>query len=211
MKTSKTIYLAIVLTIGILTINSCGNDDDCTEQTWYQDADGDGFGNVNMSQSSCTQPTGYVSDNTDFDDLNSDAYPGAVENCNDGIDNDGDGNIDNCIIDEILGNWTDNFGTTYVINNTTLTLASMSVTDIFHIQMQGENFVICQNDASNNYNPNLYSKFLITNLSANEFYLCQSFYDSPSQISIENATDPSDLNDLTSGCGGFSWAQVTRD
>ena len=207
MKTSKTIYLAVVLTIGMLTINSCNKDDDCTEQTWYQDADGDGFGNVNLSQNSCTQPTGYVSDNTDFEDNNASAYPGAVENCNDGIDNDGDGNIDNCIVDKILGNWTDNYGTAYAINATTLTVG----TDIFHIIIEGENFVICLNDGNNQYNPNLYSKFLITNQSVDEFYLCQSFYDSPSQISIENATDPSDLNDLSSGCGGFPWTQVTRN
>ena len=47
-------------------ITSC--DDDCTETTWYEDVDGDGLGNPDVSQSACDQPTGYVADNTDTDD-----------------------------------------------------------------------------------------------------------------------------------------------
>lgn len=38
----------------------------CTAETWYKDSDGDGFGDPNSTQSSCTQPTGYVTDKTDL-------------------------------------------------------------------------------------------------------------------------------------------------
>ncbi|MFM2265179.1 MAG: hypothetical protein RLZ77_599, partial [Bacteroidota bacterium] len=38
--------------------------------TYFADADGDGYGNAAVTQSDCTQPTGYVVDNTDCDDSN---------------------------------------------------------------------------------------------------------------------------------------------
>ena len=80
----------------------CNNtDDDCDGQiddgaqpvNWYQDADGDGFGNTAVSQSSCTQPNGYVLNNTDCNDNNTNVHPGATEVCN-GIDDDCDGQTD---------------------------------------------------------------------------------------------------------------------
>ncbi|MDG1480426.1 MAG: putative metal-binding motif-containing protein, partial [Myxococcota bacterium] len=77
--------------------NDCDGDtdeDDATDAaTWYEDADGDTFGNASVTDISCDQPSGYVSDDTDCDDSESSAYPGAPE-LYDNIDNDCDGETD---------------------------------------------------------------------------------------------------------------------
>jgi hypothetical protein len=39
-----------------------------TPNTWYADADGDGFGDASVTTISCAQPGGFVSDDTDCDD-----------------------------------------------------------------------------------------------------------------------------------------------
>lgn len=65
----KYLTLIILFLVGtVFIVSSCSDDDNCTETTWYEDADGDGLGNPDVSQPACDQPEGFVSNDTDTDD-----------------------------------------------------------------------------------------------------------------------------------------------
>ena len=79
-----------------------GLDDNCntdideglTIYTFFADADGDGFGNMDVVINSCMEIiAGYVLNSTDCDDANNSIYPGAEELCN-YLDDDCDGIVD---------------------------------------------------------------------------------------------------------------------
>ncbi|MEK7257116.1 MAG: MopE-related protein, partial [Bacteroidota bacterium] len=55
---------------------------ECDLDTFYEDGDGDDFGDATSTTSACVAPTGYVSDNSDCDDSNAAIHPGATETCN---------------------------------------------------------------------------------------------------------------------------------
>jgi MYXO-CTERM domain-containing protein len=80
-----------------------GHDDDCDgvideddsldASTYYADSDADGYGDASATTDSCSQPSGYVSDNTDCNDSDSSISPAGTEIC-DSADNDCDGDTD---------------------------------------------------------------------------------------------------------------------
>lgn len=60
-------------------------------QTFYLDNDNDGFGDSTLSTDACEAPSGYVTLDGDCDDTDPFVYPGALELCGDGIDQNCDG------------------------------------------------------------------------------------------------------------------------
>jgi hypothetical protein len=63
------------------------------QQTFFADADGDGYGNPDVVVQDCNVPVGYVSDNTDCNDNNAAVFSASTETCN-GLDDDCDGQVD---------------------------------------------------------------------------------------------------------------------
>ena len=73
--------------------NGAVDDNAIDTMTWYMDTDSDGYGDPSSSQESCSQPVGYVSDNSDCDDRDFFINLYEYEWC-DGVDNDCDGDVD---------------------------------------------------------------------------------------------------------------------
>jgi hypothetical protein len=86
------------------------DDDVIAGVPWYRDADGDGFGDAEVSVSDCAPPVGYVADATDCDDAEARTRPGAPEQCN-GIDDDCDDVIDEDVV--FVDWWADGDGDGY--------------------------------------------------------------------------------------------------
>ena len=71
-----------------------GDDADVSATTWYEDGDGDGYGDAGGSTtSSCEEPSGYAETADDCDDDDAAVNPGASETCNN-VDDDCDGDVD---------------------------------------------------------------------------------------------------------------------
>ena len=96
-----------------------GEVDEGVETTWYADADGDGYGDADLTESACEAPSGYVEEGEDCDDDDASRYPGADEVCGDGVVNDCDGSSDEA---------TDECGGGY-LGTTDLADADVSMTD----------------------------------------------------------------------------------
>ncbi len=62
-------------------------------QTFFRDADGDGFGGGQTTQSA-TPPAGFVLQNGDCNDANANVHPGATEVCTNNLDDNCNGQID---------------------------------------------------------------------------------------------------------------------
>ncbi len=82
--------------------------------TFYLDSDADGYGDQSVSTQSCSEPVGYVSDNSDCNDADGGINPGAVEIC-DSMDNNCDSQIDEgVLLTFYLDSDADSFGDTFM-------------------------------------------------------------------------------------------------
>ncbi len=72
-------------------------DEDLATTTYYEDTDGDLYGDDATAMDACSDPGGtYVSDGGDCDESSTEVNPGAAEVCNDWIDNDCDETDNGC-------------------------------------------------------------------------------------------------------------------
>jgi hypothetical protein len=108
----------------------------------------------------------------------------------------------------ISGRWVDEYTGTHVIDAWRWTTEY----GVYHVGERDSvmGWLVAQNDANNSYNPDLWSKFEWTYDLSGVLYYCQSAYDQPDEASAVSAPN-ADMNDLVTGCFGFSWTSMTID
>lgn len=79
--------------------NDCDGeiDTDAEDVPWYRDADEDGWGDPALTVTDCAPPSGYVGNAEDCDDTDAAVNPGISEVCNNGIDDNCDDSLNECI------------------------------------------------------------------------------------------------------------------
>ncbi len=78
--------------------NDCDGsvDEGLAVSTYYQDGDGDTYGNPDVHMDACAVPANFVEDHTDCDDTNADIHPGAYDICENSVDEDCNGEDRDC-------------------------------------------------------------------------------------------------------------------
>jgi len=110
---------------------------------------------------------------------------------------------------EPMGVHVDSYGTEHTVTDATWTQVSSFGTGIFAISQfdTSADWAVAQNDASNSFNPNLWSRFDWTWV-GDDLYVCQTAFDAADEAAALN-TAPADANDLATGCGTFPWSHLT--
>ena len=74
--------------------NNCdGTVDEGVTQTWYQDSDGDSYGDAATATTGCSPEAGSSAMDGDCDDGDAATYPGAPEDCTEAVDRNCDGSV----------------------------------------------------------------------------------------------------------------------
>ncbi len=112
---------------------------------------------------------------------------------------------------EVAGEYTDAYGSEHVVTDEMWTTAYPGyAADVYHLLEydNARDYAIAQNDAANYFNSGLYSRFDWYDDGMTLWY-CQTRYDAADAAEAE-ATPRGDTSDPgASGCGGFSWTNLT--
>ena len=116
---------------------------------------------------------------------------------------------------EIAGSWNEMFPDggmqTHTISDASWTQASEFGTSLYNIEScdNATGTIIAQGDSSNEFNPDLYSKFEWTAGDGDAVFYCQSVFDAATAQDAMNAA-PADRGDpAAGGCGMFPWSSIS--
>jgi hypothetical protein len=132
-------------------------------------------------------------------------FGGAALTCDSSGDAESWGGAGGAGAEEIFGDWTDQYGSTYSIDED---IIDAGYGDYHTVGISGGGqYIIAQNDEANGYYPCLFSRF-DWYVDDDGTYLCQRAY---GEDSVEGAlaVPAADRGNLVTGCNGFPWSTLT--
>lgn len=111
----------------------------------------------------------------------------------------------------IVGVYTDAFGGTHDITADAWTQTyEGSQPTVFHIESFDDDagWIVAQNDAANEYNPEKYSRFDWTRTADERLFYCQHVFDAESVEAAMGAAAPDATDPQTTGCSEFAWTEL---
>jgi hypothetical protein len=103
---------------------------------------------------------------------------------------------------DFMGSWEDNYGSLIEVTEDEISDAWSNSYAISSYDNE-VGWVTAQNNSSNSYNPDLWSKFDWF-MAESELYYCQIAYDAADEETA--MAQSADSSDLETGCNGFSWS-----
>ncbi|MEC9073351.1 MAG: hypothetical protein VX938_13255, partial [Myxococcota bacterium] len=71
------------------------------------------------------------------------------------------------------------------------------------------NTLVAQNDSTNEYNPDLWSRFQWTSTEDGQHYYCQVAFDAADEATAWALDSADETDPAAGGCGGFPWTTLT--
>jgi parallel beta-helix repeat protein len=199
--------------------------------TYYNDYDTDGYGNLTDFIEASSQPAGYVTNNTDCNDVNAAINPGATELC-DGVDNDCDSITDEGCVSSIQLSGCgvlNETGKTYIltknlaVNGSCLNITASSITlDLNGHKVEGDdtypgysygiftnqNFITIKNGTISNFSRAIY---LVG--SSNNLIIDSRIISNEAGVWLESGSNNNRLEKLktNSNEGGFGYGIIVSD
>ncbi|MFK7927004.1 MAG: hypothetical protein AB8H79_02355 [Myxococcota bacterium] len=106
---------------------------------------------------------------------------------------------------EIRGSWEDNYGGSHTIREWSWDMDGIGLFGVTSYDNDA-GVLIAQNDATNQYNPEKWSRFDWF-VDGETTYFCQTAFAAESEAEAE-ATAPADSSKIGEGCGGFPWTTM---
>ena len=124
--------------------------------------------------------------------------------CDAGFIPEGDECVEEILPLEIAGSYVDDWGIQHEVTDATWTMDE----SVFHVSSYSndEEFLVAQNDADNQWNPDMWSRFDWT-WDGQDLYFCQIVYDAITEQEAAGNTG-ADRADLAAGCSGFGWSRL---